>query len=447
MTSMLIPAFFRRLRRNRRGNVLMIFGLSLPPLIFATGMGLDYGSAMQLQTKLNAAADAAALSATSAAMLDQPILDAKAQAYNVFTTQVTGSAGLVPMNYLDPNQLNIVVQDVQTAANGTVRTSTVTYSGESTNVFAGVLGRKTLTIRGTATASASTPPNIDFYVLLDASSSMALPTTTAGINLMKSKTVRTDYIWNPNGCAFACHQSNPDNPKVRNAKGQYMDYYDLAHLNGIELRIDAGKHAIGDMLTEAQAESKENGATYRFSVSTFDRAANFKNIAPLTTEYATARAQAATAETVAVAMHANLYDRQTEYSGSLQKGSDLIKVIGQGTRASGDNPQAVMFIITDGMRDEELWGRQMGPITTDQCTAIKARGIRIAVLYTTYQVESVNYDQWSKDNVVPNLYKLAPALQSCASSGLFFEVSTDGSISDALSALFRKTVISSRLIK
>jgi Flp pilus assembly protein TadG len=435
------------MRRDRRGNVLMIFGLSLPPLLFATGMGLDYGSAMQLQTRLNAAADAAALSATSAAMLDQPIIDAKAQAFAVFTAQATGSAGLVPMNYLDPNQLNIVVNDTQSSANGTVRTSTVTYRGESTNVFSSILGQRTLTISGTSTATASTPPNIDFYVLLDASSSMALPTTTAGINFLKSKTVRNDYISNPNGCAFACHQSNPDNPKVRNAQGQYMDYYDLAHLNGIELRIDAGKHAISDMLTEAEAESKENGATYRFSVSTFDRATNFKNIAPLTPNYGTARAQTATAETVAVAMHANLYDRQTEPSGSIKKGSGLITAVGQGTRASGDNPQAVMFIITDGMRDEETGGRQMGPIPVDECTNIKARGIRIAVLYTTYQIESVNYDWWSNTYVVPNLWKLSPALQACASPGLFFEVSTDGSISDALSALFRKTVISSRLTR
>jgi hypothetical protein len=201
------------------------------------------------------------------------------------------------------------------------------------------------------------------------------------------------------------------------------------------------------MLTEAEAESKENGATYRFSVSTFDRATNFKNIAPLTPNYGTARAQTATAETVAVAMHANLYDRQTEPSGSIKKGSGLITAVGQGTRASGDNPQAVMFIITDGMRDEETGGRQMGPIPVDECTNIKARGIRIAVLYTTYQIESVNYDWWSNTYVVPNLWKLSPALQACASPGLFFEVSTDGSISDALSALFRKTVISSRLTR
>ena len=66
---------------------------------------------------------------------------------------------------------------------------------------------------------------------------------------------------------------------------------------------------------------------------------------------------------------------------------------GNGTNAAGDTPQEVLFIVTDGVVDEvnsstctqTLTGsRCQEPITPSLCTAIKNRGIRIAVLYTTY---------------------------------------------------------------
>lgn len=437
----------RRLIDDRRGNVLMIFGLSLVPLTFATGMAIDYGSAMRLQTELNAAADAASLAATSAAMMDKSLTAADAQARLIFKTQAQEAKGVKAINFADASQFTVSVTEENSATEGLIRTATVSYRAESFNSFAGILGQPTLTIKGTATARATQAPNIDFYVMLDASSSMALPTTTNGINFLKSKTVRGG---NPNGCAFACHQTNPDNPNIRDSNGNFLDYYGFAHNNGIELRIDAGKRAIGDMVTEAQKESASNGADYRFYLATFDRAANYRALTGATpsSDFNYVRAQAATAETVAVQMHANLYDRQTEHAGSLAKlNAAITQNPGNGMRSAGNTPQAVLFLITDGMRDEEVGGRQIGPITTDQCAAIKARGVRIAVLYTTYQVESINYDSWSVSNVVWRLPQIAPALRTCASDGLFFEVSTDGSISQALNALFQKTIESSHLTR
>jgi Flp pilus assembly protein TadG len=48
----------------------MIFGLSLIPIFFLTGMAMDFTSAAQKRTRLNAAADAAALAAVTPAMDD-----------------------------------------------------------------------------------------------------------------------------------------------------------------------------------------------------------------------------------------------------------------------------------------------------------------------------------------------------------------------------------------
>ena len=51
----------RRLGADQRGNIMMMMGLAIIPLTFAIGFGVDYSRAEKLQTRLNAAADAAAL--------------------------------------------------------------------------------------------------------------------------------------------------------------------------------------------------------------------------------------------------------------------------------------------------------------------------------------------------------------------------------------------------
>ena len=60
-----------RLLRNRRGNVAMMYALVAPILVFGGGAAIDYGRAAQIHTKLNAAADAAALAALTPSMLQQ----------------------------------------------------------------------------------------------------------------------------------------------------------------------------------------------------------------------------------------------------------------------------------------------------------------------------------------------------------------------------------------
>ena len=427
---------------NRRGAVLMIFALALPVLVFATGMSLDYANAMRIRTRLAAAADAAVLAATSRTLMDVPGVVAEQRARDVFRA----TAGQIPGLRLDPDaasDLAISVSD--DTSNGQYRRATIRFSGWSRNYFGGILGIGELAVNGSAGSMAKRAPDIDFYVMLDTSSSMALPTTSAGIAWLKSKTVRTD-IWNPNGCAFACHQTTRDNPKVVDKDGNKIDYYTLAHNNGITLRIDAGKHAIVDLLDDARRESSINGATYRFSVATFDRASNFRNVAPLTKDFALAKAGAANADIVAVDFNDSLWSRQTEHEGSLRQQMKLMPtLVGTGSGNAGDSPQAYLILITDGMRNEEDNGHQMGAILQNACNAIKGRRIKIAILYTTYQEESVNYDDWSVYNTIPLLPMLRPALQQCASSGLMFEVGTDGNISAALGALFQKVIATSRL--
>ena len=87
-----------------------------------------------------------------------------------------------------------------------------------------------------------------------------------------------------------------------------------------------------------------------------------------------------------------------------------------------------------------------------KAAALKNRGIRIAILYTEYLPESLTGDSWSMSNVNPYLDDVEPALKNCASprpdgSKLYYKVTTDESISAALTALFSLTVQSAHLTR
>ncbi|WP_204277510.1 hypothetical protein, partial [Enterobacter hormaechei] len=86
---------------------------------------------------------------------------------------------------------------------------TVAYTAQSINNFPGVLGKDTWQISGSATAKASSAPNMNFYLLLDDSPSMALAATQTDItNMIAATKNQPSYAAN---CAFACHEANPNN--------------------------------------------------------------------------------------------------------------------------------------------------------------------------------------------------------------------------------------------
>ena len=188
---------FDRLLRNRRGNVAMMYALVAPVLVFGGGAAIDYGRAAQIHTKLNAAADAAALAALTPSMLQQSTQTAHDASVSMFNGLTEGIPGLTA-------HATQVTVTVTVGATSLIRNVAVSYSTSVNTIFAQVLGKSALPVSGVSQASAQAPPNIDFYVLLDNSPSMALPATAAGITQMQSLTTKQMT----GGCAFACHQAN-----------------------------------------------------------------------------------------------------------------------------------------------------------------------------------------------------------------------------------------------
>lgn len=73
--------WLRRFAAARRGNVAVIFALSLVPLMIAVGGGLDYARAMVVRAEMNEALDAAALAVGSSTSLTTAQMQALAQQY------------------------------------------------------------------------------------------------------------------------------------------------------------------------------------------------------------------------------------------------------------------------------------------------------------------------------------------------------------------------------
>ncbi|MGK6319814.1 pilus assembly protein TadG-related protein [Sphingomonas sp. DT-204] len=434
-----IAALWRRLLLDRRGNVLMIMGFATIPLTLATGMVVDYSRAARLQTKMNAAADAAALLAVSKPMMERTNDDVKVVAKSFFTSQVSTLPGLT----YDPANVTVAITGTVGASN--TRTAVVSYTAQSQNAFGGLLKMVTTTIGGTSSATSSQAPNIDFYLLLDMSQSMLLPATTAALNTMTAKT---------GGCAFACHIT-----------GSTTDNYSIARKNNLVLRTDLVNKAVGDLTDVAKSISADNGAKYRMGISSFHAA--YQRVYPtmpvdgsyVTADLTAVKAHASDATVPTYCRQSqricgkNDNDTNTSFTVAFNGSLDTMPVTpGEGTNIPGDTPQALLFIITDGMRDEAVNGninnRAIGPLPTSLCDTVKARGIRIAVLYTEYLPESAS-DPWSVTNV-KNPYlqptdKISPPLIQCASPGLYYEVTTNSDISAALAALFQKAVATAHL--
>jgi Flp pilus assembly protein TadG len=420
-----------RLLHDRKGNMAMIFALMLVPVTFAIGMTVDYTSAARKRSQLNAAADAASLAAVTPAMMAASDASAQTAATNMFNAQIQKIPGL---SFTAAN-LNVTITD-----NGLNRTVKVCYTAASTNNFSKIIGQSSFALQGCSTSASSVAPNIDFYLLLDSSPSMAIAATAAGISTMVSNTS------SQGGCAFACHETNPSADNLGNPHGE--DNYTLARNLGVTLRIDMLTLAAQNLTTTATTQEANNNAAYRMAIYTFDVA--FNTIQALTSNLSTVRTQAGNIQQLVVYDNSCLTqsncnnDTDTNSDLALSSINSIMPKPGGGTKTAGDSPQEVMFFVTDGVEDEMVSGnRVLSLMTTTMCTTIKNRGIRIAVLYLTYLPLPTNtfYNQ----NVAPFQPNIGTNLESCASPGLYTQVTTDSDISTALAQLFQQAVSTARL--
>lgn len=525
------PAFPRRilaaLARETQGNVLIIVAGVMTILIFAVGFGIDYSRAMRLQSKLNAAADAAALAAVNAVTMQQGSSNATTAATNMFTQQIAGMSGMV---FNVATDLSVTVSSTGSLNSG--RSAKVVWKAKSTNLFSNFLGATTLALSGSVQASATRAPYMNFFMVFDTSPSMLLPATSAGLNAIMAAT--SARVNSPYGCAFACHAMMPHTDNIYIQKsgldiylnanyytsgatgyqtayqvssvittvldmsgnvmtgytftggklykwgsqvaGYYADGYWLTHnypsiysgQPAITLRIDEERTAAQALIPYAQQMSTSNQVAYKMQMFGFNwtHAGATGPVTALTSSMTDVNSLSTSSVPDLYAAQDWWYknnmptssssngDQGTEFTTMLAAMLATMPIPGDGSSAA--SPQEVMFLVTDGVADEGVsgtrWTREINAVDLAQCTLIKNKGIKIAILYTEYLPGSLTGDAWSQSVVAPYLSNVAPALQSCASMGsdgnpLFYTVTTDQSISDALVSLFALTVQQAHLVQ
>ena len=212
-----ITALISRFRRDKRGNIAVTFAIATVPLITAVGCATDYSMATRMKSKLQSAADTASLASVS-------LRGAGFTAATAMTTNGSVAAGVTEANNVFNGNAstitgyqNLTVTSTVTKTGSTL-TSTVSFAADVPVTFMRVAGWSTMHITGTSNSSSSLPLYLDFYLMLDVSGSMGLPSTAA--EAVRMQTINPDnYVQYPTGCTLACHFS-PQNSACTNGGTQ-----------------------------------------------------------------------------------------------------------------------------------------------------------------------------------------------------------------------------------
>lgn len=434
------PDLLARFRYAKSGNVATIFAVALVPLIAFIGCAIDYSRTVEIRGKMQSAIDAASVGSVArtspgfiaaGAMTDDGAIPAGVtDATNIFNGNMSGRSGYTLTSF------SANVQKL----NGKV-VSTVQYSATVPTTFTKIIGWSQMEISGASTSAASMPAYIDFYLLLDNSPSMGVGATPADVALMVAKT--------PDQCAFACHD-----------KANTKNYYQLAKDLGVTTRIDVLRTATQDLMRTAKQTATYNSqfrmAIYDFGASA--QTAGLRALFGLSANLDNAKTEAGKIDLMSVYGQNDNNDQDTQYTAILK---DLDSKIGAPGPGSAAAPQKYVFFVSDGVADEynpsgckkpTNGGRCQSPINPSLCKALTDRGVKVAVLYTTYLALPTNdwYNDWIKPfntgpyGPSPNS-EIAINMKACASPGFYFEVSPTQGISDAMNALFEKAVADARI--
>jgi len=215
----------RRFGRDKRGNITFTFAIVTVPLLTAVGAASDYSLVTRMRAKLQSAADAAAVASisqqspgylaaaqmTSDGSVTAGVTDAN-KIFNGIMATITGYTGLSETSTVTKTGVNLA--------------SSVTFTAQVPTVFMKIAGFPTMTITGTSTAGGKLPAYLDFYLMLDVSGSMGLPSTNAEQTRLAAVNP-DDFSTYSNGCTFACHFqasgscSDPAKGQKANAPGVY----------------------------------------------------------------------------------------------------------------------------------------------------------------------------------------------------------------------------------
>lgn len=421
---------------NKDGNFGLFTALLIVPMLGVAGLAIDYSNAIRLKSDLMDAADAAAL----AAIADQSQGVAKALAMkNDGTVSFAADDGrnffLAATGARFPDaKLDV---DITVTKKSNNLKSELSFSAIMQTTLLQIIGKKEISVSGTVVATYQLDSFIDFYMLLDNTPSMGVGATPSDVTKLVEAT--------SDKCAFACHI-------VKDGVEDMNSYYNVAKRIGATIRIDVVAKAAAAMMREAistqRFPSQFRVATFTFGENAID--AGLFEVSKLTADLVSVRKATEDIKLMSIPYQGYNNDQQTSFDKALTKLNAEIDEPGNGTSIT--NREKIVFFVADGVGDsykpkactKKVTGQRcQEPIDTKYCEQIKDRGIKIAVLYTTYLPLPTN--KWYNNWIKPFQNEIGPRMEECASPGLYFEVSPTEGIEDAMKALFIKAVRSPRI--
>src|ERR1700737_3226121 len=199
-----VPALISRFRQDNKANIAVIFAIALIPILTALGCAVDYSLATRLKAKLQSAADGARVAAIAKNSLgyiqastmtsDGEVPAGETDALNVFNGNMSTISGYT---FSTPPTATVTKTGIKL-------TSVVQFNATMPTTFLRAVGFPSISVGGSSSSTASFPPYLDFYLMLDVSGSMGLPSTDA--EQTRLATVNPDdFSVYPKGCTFACH--------------------------------------------------------------------------------------------------------------------------------------------------------------------------------------------------------------------------------------------------
>ena len=342
-----------RFRRDSRGNVTLIFALSLLALMGAVGVAVDYSMASRQRAVIQSALDAAMLAGAIAgkASLDAgagkstAIAAAKTAAENAFKSNIGAIAATLSADF---------------KMNGLKISGTGSASAELNNTFMAIFGHKTTSVGATSQTASSGQPYLNVYLLIDISASMLLPSTSAGINQMIKG----------QGCALACHD-----------KTDGSDSYSWAKSKNIQLRFEVVNQGIQNLLDYLQSKSILKSHV-KIELWSFDHA--LKKNATMTSSYSTI-----SSKFPAPSLASTDASAATPFNSLID---DFVATVGaSGDGSSSSSPQKMVIIATDGVNDPTReWvsnvplRSQVRVFDTSFCATLAGKGVTLAIINTPY---------------------------------------------------------------
>ena len=437
-----------RFRSSVTGGTAVVFALCLLPTIGVVGLGIDYMQALSYKRRLDAAADSSALAAISAAqtyynanngsMTDSAVTSGaiaagNAQGLRAFKVNSSGAYSL-----LTATPAVTVTRSLQTF------TSSVNYTAQMATSFGKLFGTPKFNLGLTTGSTLTMGSYIDFYLMLDVSGSMGLPTSNDGQTALAAinPDQKDQY---PSGCVFACHYSG--------YKG-----YGLAKSNNIKLRVDSVASAVTNLISTANSTKT---LTNQFRIGVYPFIVDAMQAAPLSTDFtqATQVANNLAANYLDTGTNSTMGAGGTHFENVFPDVVQYFKGSGAGTSAQA--PKAFVFLVTDGMDNAQTYtnsnfsGSSPGePNNFGYCQYAQGQGVTIAILYIPYvPIQNPNHsfanDEDGKvNNIISNVSQPIPIdLKNCATPGYFFTANSDADINNAMQTMFAQALQAARLIK